>query len=161
MNKTVLATSLLVCLAVLMPAQAKPSIQVIVEPAQPLPVNHPMAPQPLGAIVVKMLEKRGYEARHLQSGNISLGDTALRVLYTVSERKADSESLVAASAATSLIQRAKLYESTLTLSLFSGVQQSVVEESTSSNARQAVLESFKTELGKRLDKALAHLESAD
>lgn len=163
MNKRLIA-GLLLFLPSLVAAQntgGKPVIQVIVDPAQPVAVNHPMAPGPLGANIARMLEERGYQARHLQSGNIALGDTALRVLYVVSEHAVGDDTVVSASAATSLVQRAKLYESTLTLSLYSGVQQSVVQESDPQAARKAAFTAFEKEFGKRLDKALGHLEAVD
>lgn len=162
--RKLLIAALLALAPMLAAAQAdgagKPVIKVIAKPARGVPANHPLAPGAVTDAVGKILGDLGYRWEPLESGEMAVGDTAIRVLYIVSEPdKASGGQVVAASAATALLQRANLGQSIITLSLYNGIQQSIGQEPATEGARAEVYQAFVEELRQRIGKALEHLES--
>lgn len=156
MNKLLIAGLLLLApvLAAGQSLSGKPDIKVIVESKAQLAAGHPLAPDAVEAAIVNILQNRGYGARPLPSGRMSLGDTVIRLIYVVSDRSTSGGPLAVASGSVALLQRAKAGPRNLTLSRYQGVAQGVGYESGTEGTRGEVGRGFVDALREQINRAL-------
>ncbi|MDN5937063.1 MAG: hypothetical protein L0H83_00205 [Salinisphaera sp.] len=145
-------------------AQAeRPRIRVVVQAMEPVPggANNPLAPQAVTQAAGRIIAEQGYQWAPLDSERLPVGSTVIRVLYVVSERGASASSVVAASAATQLLQASNIGGGNLVLSLYNGVQQNISQVTNLGTARAQVHDLFVKELRERITNALNHLENVE
>lgn len=136
-----------------------PLIRVMVRPISAVPADHPLAPAAVTAAVGRIVAARGYRWEPLSGAALPVGSTVIRVLYIVTEQTTDGAPVVAASAATQLLQAGDIGGGKLVLSLYSGVQQNLSQLPDLSAARAEVTDLFVAELRERINDALGHLET--